>query len=224
MTSLALSRQRNNSIILDALVCGLLGTLLLVFTYTQTLPFSNIEMWGFVTGATAVWLAVRNSVWSWPIGIVNAGLYVYIFLDVQLYADMTLQMYYVLMGFLGLYFWLKEGKGGTALPITHIPIKIGAALLVGTAAVVYGMTLYLRSIGDAAPFLDAMTASFSFTAQFMLARRWIENWLVWIGVDILSIGLYFWKDLPLTGVLYAVFLSMCVIAYFKWKPQIVERG
>ena len=227
MTEMVVKRWNSVRVTLsrDVLISTALATLWMIGVYAGWYPFdqwSTTESWGFVTGAVSVYLAAKNNIWNWPVGIVNALFYVYLFYEARLFADMSLQMYYVIMSVVGLALWLWGGEKKSALRITHIPWKWAAGLAVATAGVVYGMTMYLRSIHDVAPFLDALTASFSFTAQFMLAKKWIENWYVWIGVDIVSIGLYYWKDLSLTAILYGIFLATCVLAAFTWRKYMKE--
>lgn len=196
------------------------GALFLAGAYSALLPFSVLESWGFVTGATCVWLASQNRISSWPVGIANAIFFIVLFADARLYADMGLQVYFVATGICGWWLWLRGGERRSRLPIRRTPLRAALALAGATAAATVVLMFYLRSIGGAAPFLDALTACSSLAAQWMLMRRWIENWFVWIAVDVVSIGLYIWKDLALTAVLYGVFLLICLSAVRSWRREL----
>lgn len=199
------------------------GALFMVGAYSGALPFDVTESWGFVTGAICVWLAAQNRISSWPVGIANAIFFIVLFWEARLYADMSLQIYFVATGISGWYLWLRGGERRTQLPIRRTPLRGALALVAATAAATVVLMFYLRSIGDAAPFLDALTACASLAAQWMLMRRWIENWFVWIAVDVVSIGLYIWKDLALTAVLYGVFLVICLFAVRSWRRELAEQ-
>lgn len=201
---------------LAILVAALISLSLLVAASQQWLPMSVTEVLGFISGAACVWLTVKENVWNWPIGIANSIFFIVLFLDARLFADMALQVVYVVLGFLGWYWWLRGGERRTELPISRASMRMLAAIAVLVAVSTWGLTLYLRSIHDAAPFLDALTTAFSLAAQFLLTRKHIENWLIWITADVLYIGLYAWKGLYLTSILYAIFLTMCVIGLREW--------
>lgn len=205
------------------LVVLALGTLFLIGAYTQTLPFGVTESWGFVTGSICVWLAAQNRISSWPVGIANAIFFIVLFWEARLYADMSLQVYFVATGISGWILWLRGGERRTRLPIRRTPLRGAVGLVLATAAATVVLMLYLRSIGDAAPFLDALTACASLAAQWMLMRRWLENWFVWIGVDVISIGLYIWKDLALTAALYGIFLVICLFAVRSWRTELAGQ-
>lgn len=201
------------------LMALLAGALFLTGAYTDALPFGVLESWGFVTGAACVWLASQNRISSWPIGIANAIFFIFLFADARLYADMGLQVYFVATGITGWWLWLRGGERRSTLPIGRTPLRAAVILIAATALATILLMFYLRSIGGAAPFLDALIACSSLAAQWMLMRRWFETWFVWIGVDIVSIGLYIWKDLALTAVLYAIFLVICLSAVRTWRRE-----
>ena len=175
------------------------------------------EVLGFITGAVSVWLTVKQNVWNWPIGIANSAFYVIVFFQARLYADSSLNVLYIVLGFLGWYWWLKGGEHRTALNVGRVSkrsvLVLAAVGLVGTA----GMAVFLASVHDSAPFLDALTTVLSLIAEYMLARKLLENWGVWITADVIYIGLYSYRSLYLTAILYALFLTMCIVGFVGWR-------
>jgi nicotinamide mononucleotide transporter len=179
---------------------------------------SALELAAAATGAISVWLSVRQNIWSWPTAIVNVVLYTVVFWDAKLYADMGLQVIYAVLSLYGWYQWLYGGAGRTELRVTRTMPRVGAILTVIAAA---GSTLLgtlLRHATDAAlPFMDSMLSSTSLVAQWMMTKKLVENWLVWIGVDVLYVGMFVFKGLYLTAGLYAVFLVLAVRGYLDWR-------
>ncbi len=194
-----------------------LSLVLVVGSLMHRLPLDITEVLGFVTGAWGVWLTVKRNIWNWPIGILNNGFFLILFLRAHLFADSSLQVVYLVLEVLGWYWWLRGGSGRTELPIartsTGAALALAAILVVATA----GMTVGLARVDDAAPFWDALTTVLSLIAQYMLTRKLLENWTVWIVADIVYVGLYAAKGLPLTAVLYALFLAMCVAGLLQWR-------
>ncbi|MBS1839355.1 MAG: nicotinamide mononucleotide transporter [Acidobacteria bacterium] len=178
---------------------------------------SLTETLGFLSGAACVWLIVKENIWNWPVGIANNIFFVILFWRARLFADMGLQFVYIVLGFLGWYRWLYGGKEKGELPISRIGATTVLYLAIFIAASVTGLTLYLRSVHDTAPFLDACTSILSICAQYLLTKKIIENWWLWIVTDALSIGLYLYKELELTALLYGIFLAMCITGLVQWK-------
>lgn len=195
---------------------------LIVGSLTGKLPLSPIEVFGFITGAVCVWLTVKQNIWSWPIGIANNIFFIVLFWNARLFADMGLQVIYIVLGMLGWYWWLKGGTGKTTLHVSRTPIRQWFVILPIAAISTFVMQKYLASVGDSAPFLDALTTVMSLVAQYLLSRKYLENWYIWMAADVIYIGLYFAKALPLTAVLYAIFFGMCVMGYRSWKQSIVQ--
>ena len=175
-----------------------------------------LEIAGFVTGALSVWLAVRQNPWNWPFGVANAVCFLILFWQARLYGDMALQVLFIAICLLGWYRWLFGGAGHSRLSVTHISSR-GAILyaVLGVAATAV-FTPYLRSVGDAAPFLDAMTTVLSVEAQYLMTRKVIEHWWIWMAADVLYIWLYASRQLYLTSLLYVVFFAMCVMGLRDW--------
>jgi HTH-type transcriptional repressor of NAD biosynthesis genes len=201
---------------LTDLAVVLASTGLVVAAAGGVLPATLLEAVGFATGAVSVWLVVRESIWTWPIGIANNLAFIVLFLEARLYADMALQFVYVGMSIGGWWYWLNGGRAGRRR-IGRVRTPEAAAVAVVTVAATYGLTIYLRSVDDSAPFLDALTTSLSLAAMYLMARKLLENWFVWIAADLVYIPLYAWKELPLTAVLYGVFLAMCVRGVVAWQ-------
>lgn len=187
------------------------------------LPLDVTEVLGFVSGALTVWLIVKQNIWNWPIGIINNIFFIVLFWQAHLFADMGLQVIYIALSIFGWYWWLHGGKNKTKLQVARLPFKEALVLVGIAAAATFVMAEYLARINDAAPFLDALTTVMSLVAQYMLTRKYIENWAVWISVDVIYIYLYATRDLVLTSVLYFIFLCMCIAGLRQWQASIAAR-
>ncbi len=179
--------------------------------------FSNVEVAGFITGAWSVWLVARNSMLTWPVGIINGALFVWLFADAKLFADATINMWYVVAGFYGWIFWLRGGANHTRARITHMKLWEGVLITALIAVSITFMAHHLLALHDPNPWIDALTALGSMAAFWLQSRKRIESWYIWIAVDVLYIPLYFIRHLPLTGVLYIIFMTMCFVGIANWR-------
>lgn len=188
------------------------------------LPLDLTEALGFVTGAACVWLTVRQHIWNFPLGIANNAFLAILFLDRALYADMTLQLVYILLGLHGWYSWLRGGRGHAALAVSRatpaLLLALAALVALGTA----GMIPVLQAVAGKAPFWDALTTALSLAAQYLLNRKRLENWYLWLAVDLIYIPLYLATGLPLTALLYALFLALCVAGWRAWRRDLARAG
>ncbi|MFC1859833.1 nicotinamide riboside transporter PnuC [Thermodesulfobacteriota bacterium] len=177
-----------------------------------------VELFGVIFGFICVVLTIRQNIWCWPIGIVNVSLFLVMFYKVRLYADMGLQGVYIGLSVYGWYQWLHGGPGQSELSVSRI--ERGSALvlfLIGvTGTVVMGWGLSTYTNADL-PYWDSSTTVMSLIAQWMLAKKILENWLVWISADILFIGIYYYKHLYLTCLLYFLFLVLATSGFFVWR-------
>jgi nicotinamide mononucleotide transporter len=184
---------------------------------------NQLELLAAVIGAISVYLSVRQNIWSWPTAIVNVLLYTVVFYDAKLYADMGLQVIYAVLSVYGWYEWLYGGENRTELHVTRTGPALGTVLtgiaLLGSA--VLGVLLQ-RTTDAALPFMDSFLSSTSLVAQWMMTRKKLENWLVWIGVDVLYVGMFIFKHLYLTAGLYGVFLVLAVRGYIDWRRSMPE--
>ena len=183
-----------------------------------------IEIVAAVFGVISVFLSVRQNIWSWPTAIVNVGLYVFVFYESKLYADTGLQVIYVVLNAYGWYHWLYGGKNRTELPVSRTSPRLGAFLVgLGLAGTALIGTLLAQKTDAALPYMDAMTTSTSLVAQWMMTRKLLENWIVWVSVDVIYIGMYIYKSLYVTAALYLVFLILSAMGYFQWRASLRER-
>ena len=186
------------------------------FTWTPLELAAN-----FMT-AVCIFLAGRNNVHTWWTGIVASVLYGIMFFNSQLYADATLQVFFVVTGVMGWMAWNKaepwSNTEAIELPITKVnpmqlSIYLGVALVVGS---IYAMILH-KFTNAYAPWIDSTVLVLSVVAQVLLMRRQIENWIVWIVVNSLSVPLFWSRDLQLTAIMYGFFWVNAVVSYIHWR-------
>ena len=180
-----------------------------------------LEIVAALSGLLAVWLTVRQNIWCWPVGLVMVILYGIIFFDALLYSDAGLQGIYFFLQFYGWWAWLNgRGRDGAELPVTRLDLgersRWIAVALAGTVGLGWVMSTYTEA--DLA-YWDASTTVLSLVATYLMARKKLECWFVWIAVDILAIGIYSVKELYLTAGLYAVFLVLAIMGFFAWKKS-----
>jgi len=183
-----------------------------------------LESVAVLFGIVSVWLSTREHLLSWPTAIVNVSLYFLVFREARLYADMGLQVVYLILSLYGWYEWRFGGAERTELPVTRATRRhawtLGALGLVG--AIGLG-TLLARTTDAALPYLDSALAVTSLCAQWMMTRKLVENWLVWVVADVVYVGMFAAKGLWLTAGLYAVFLGLAVSGYRTWLASWQRR-
>ena len=184
------------------------------------MQISWTEALGSLSGALCVWLIVKENVWNWPLGLVNKVFYFVIFYRSRLYADMLLQIFFFAIGVYGWWHWKFGDRSQATLPIsmTKRAEWIGLAALVPMLTIVGGRALI--TLNDAAPWMDAFTTVLSLAAQTLMAFKRIEHWWFWILANLLYIPLYLSRQLPLTAVLYAGFLLLCISGLRQWTKSL----
>lgn len=177
-----------------------------------------LEIIAVILGLICVWLTVRQHIGCWPAGLAMVSLYIVVFFRAKLYSDMLLQVVYVFLQIYGWWAWLHGGAERGRLDVSRLPWRhIPPWLLVcavGTAALGGAMSFYTDA---SLPYLDAFATVASLIAQWLLGRKVLESWLVWIMVDVVSIGMYLMKSLHLTAGLYAVFLFLATWGWCEWR-------
>ncbi|MFG3043685.1 nicotinamide riboside transporter PnuC [Streptomyces sp. NPDC048241] len=178
------------------------------------------ELLGFVTGAVCVGLCVRASVWNFPVGIANNLFFLVLFWSARLYADASLQVVYLGLAAYGWGIWLRGGERRSRRRMGHASRSTLYVLLALLVPVTWGLTELLTRAHDSAPFWDALTTALSLAAQWLLNAKQIENWYFWIAADLVYIPLYFSKGLDLTGIVYVLFLAMCLVGWRSWRREL----
>ena len=198
----------------------------MTFDQLTTLAVSNRwEVLAVIFGIVSVYLSTREHIWSWPTALVNVALYFVVFYEAKLYADMGLQVVYFGLSLYGWYEWLYGGANRTELHVSRTTKSLGVRLLIiGVVCAGILGTLLARFTDAALPFVDSATTSTSLVAQWMMTKKLLENWLVWIGVDVLYVGMFIFKGLFLTAGLYAVFLALAVKGYLDWRRSMAAQS
>jgi nicotinamide mononucleotide transporter len=205
-----------------SLVGLLAGVGLIGFTSSTVL-----EAVASITGLISVWLTAREHIWAWPTGLVSVVCFFYIFYDVKLYADMTLQLFFFVLSVYGWIVWLSGRGGAKVRPTARIAGRtaLGLGFLLVVATVGWGYALH-QYTDASVPYLDAFIAVTSIMAQYLLSRKILECWYGWIAVDVLSIGMYAYKGLDAVAILYVIFLCIAVSGLLGWRKQYItlHRG
>ena len=199
---------------------------------------SHLEFWATVTGGYAVWLSAKENVWSWIIGLVNVVLASIMFYQIQLYPDMFLQGFFFVTNIIGFWMWkfpkALEANQKNELKITKLPILTSGILILGGLVFTFLLGTFSKnlhqifptifSLPSAFPYIDSFTTIMSIVATFMLMKKKVEAWWMWLAIDIISTYMYFAKEVKLYAVLYFIF---CIIAAFgalnwtrKWKNEL----
>ncbi|QEY62460.1 nicotinamide mononucleotide transporter [Metapseudomonas lalkuanensis] len=182
---------------------------------------SPLELVAASLGVLAVWLTVRQNAWCWPIGLVMVLMYSWIFLEVKLYSDMLLQLVFAGLQLYGWRQWTRGGARHDGRQISRLGVQpLGLGLLagaLGSLGLGYAMATWTDA---AAPWWDAALTAFSLVAQFWMAHKRLECWLLWIVVDVLFVALFLSKGLYLTAALYGLFTLLAVQGWRSWRREL----
>lgn len=185
-----------------------------------------IELLGAILGIAYIFFSIRQSILTWPVGLLTSILYVWVFFVSKLYADMGLQMYYVVVSIYGWYEWLRGNKSNHSEPlkVSRLSVKLGVALSIVSLFLFVLIWYILKNYTDSpVPMADGFATALSIVATWMLARKILEHWLVWIFVDAFSVGLFWYKDLLPTVILFVVYTVMAYIGYREWRQELNVR-
>jgi nicotinamide mononucleotide transporter len=186
---------------------------------SQMTPLETVAVF---FGLVSVYLSTREQIWSWPTAIINVGLYAVLFFRERLYADMGLQVIYLLLSFYGWYEWLYGGEHRTVLRVSRLDGRLALVLLAIGVAGSFGLGTFLRRSTNASlPFLDSTLSVFSLLAQWMMTRKILENWALWIALDVVYVWMFIaLKHLNITAFQYAVFLALAVLGWRDWRRSL----
>ena len=186
---------------------------------------STTEIIAAVLGVANIALLVRRSIWNYPFGIASVAFYIVVFRDSLLYSDALLQVFFFVVQIYGWWNWYHARDWEGLAKVEVLTGRARAAWLgvIVAATIVEGWYL-ARYTSDVAPWMDANTTAVSVVAQYLLSVRKLENWVLWVATDIVQIGLYAWKGLYPTTVLYTIYLVLSVVGFVEWRRQLHSPG
>jgi len=195
-------------------------------------PVSYMEFVGTIFGIAGVWLAAKSNILTWPIGLVNIILFFLIFYQVQLYSDMFLQIYFFLISLYGWFFWDKELHAKEPIKILSNTWKIYLSVLCAILTFTLGYAISQLHVWfpttfpkqAAYPYWDTFVAIGSIIANTLLARRILENWIIWIVVDLICIYLYFTKDIVFVALEFIIFLGLAIYGAYHWREKYLKQA
>ncbi len=210
---------------LDALLQAARPLLAAAFTLWGS-PVTWLEIVAFVLAVAMVLANLRVKVIGWPLAIASSLLYALLFADSKLYGEASLQLFFVIIACWGWWQWLRGTMvDGQALRVRTLSTRQRLAAAAATLAAwpLLGLLLDLATDSDV-PFFDALPTVASVAGQILLGRKFVENWPVWVGVNVVSVGLFAFKGLWLTVLLYAVFTVLAVLGWRAWQRLALQHG
>lgn len=183
-----------------------------------------IEIIGAVLSLFYLYFSIRKSIWLWPLGLLASSFYIAVYFYSKLYAEMGLQVYYIIVSIYGWYFWMfgnKTNSNQAELPISRLNLKATLIYLGAFIFLYLGLYLILSHFTDSnIPGWDSLATALSLVATWMLARKVLENWIIWIIADAMCIAISIYKDLYFTAALFVVYTIMAFAGYLSWKKSI----
>jgi nicotinamide mononucleotide transporter len=187
-----------------------------------------VEVLGVITSLVYLYFSVKQIIWLWPFGILSSALFILIFFNSKFYADMGLQVYYLGVSIYGWRYWSRgsvDRNEMSTLPVSRINRQLVLILSFIGIVIMLGIVYILKNFTDSdVPWGDGFTTAGSIVATWMLARKVLEHWLVWIFVDSVAAGLYFHKGLYPSFLLYTIYTVIAIAGYFQWKKSILENS
>ncbi len=180
-----------------------------------------MDILGTMLGLLYLYLEIKENVWMWITGCIMPMIYIVVLYDRGIYADCAMEVYYFLAGIYGFAYWLRgKNRKGTSVTITHTPRKTALCLAVTAIALwaVLGVTLD-KLTDSTVPYTDGLSTALSVVALWMLSRKYIEQWWMWLVVDLISTGLYIYKGIYGRALLYGIYSVMAVYGFMAWKRK-----
>lgn len=185
------------------------------------------ELSAAALGFIAIFLQIKQNAWYWGVSIVMVSMYIFVYIEAKLYADMSLQVYYLIVGFYGWWAWLfgkKVKESRKSIPVSVTSNKQWIYISLFSVGSFFGIAyILIHYTNSDLPWWDAFTTALSFAATWMLARKKLENWIIWIVVDITSSVIYFYKGLYPTMGLFIFLSGMAIIGYQAWKKDMTNE-
>jgi len=197
------------------------------FLFSQYQDYPNylilLELIAVTFGIVSVWFAKNNNILVYPTGLVSTLIFVYILLEFQLYGDLIINFYYSIMSVLGWYLWSRIKNGADEFPISVMNKKdfiISVMIFIVTLLFVVFVYLFFDKFTDWTAYVDAFTTGLFFVGMWLMAKRKVENWILWIIADIISVPLYFHKGLTFSSLQFSIFTILAILGYLEWKKRL----
>lgn len=188
-----------------------------------------VEILGVIIGFIYLWLEYKASIYLWLTSIIMPAIYLFVYFDAGLYADVAINIYYLIIGVYGWMSWRygisrKNGTEKYDLKISHTSRRQWSRLLIAYIVIHFAISFTLINFTDTdVPWFNGLTSALSIIGMWMLAKKLIEQWFVWFVVDILSAVLYFYKGLEPTALLYSVYAIVAILGYKKWNKLLQKQ-
>lgn len=191
-----------------------------IITYASHIDV--LELSGLIFGLLAVYLLIKENIWTWPAGIAYVLVSFVIFWQQKLYADFALHIFFLILNIYGWWYWLQGGKENDTkkeeVPVTHTKKRMLVFLSLLSVTGIYVLGFLLTQYTDASlPYWDSATTILSLAGMWLTARKKLENWHFWFAVDILATGVYFYKGIYFYALLYLIYIGLAVAGYLAWK-------
>ncbi|TAF11998.1 MAG: nicotinamide riboside transporter PnuC [Flavobacteriia bacterium] len=200
------------------------------FLFSQYKDYSNVfiflELTAVVFGIISVLFARKNNILVYPTGLVSTLIYVYILLEWKLFGDFIINIYYSIMSILGWYLWTRKKNGATEFPISVMNRKdylISSVIFTGTLLFVALVYYFFDKFTHWTAYVDTLTTALFFVGMWLMAKRKIENWLLWIVADIISVPLYFYKGLTFSSIQFLLFTIIAILGYIEWRKFLQKQ-
>lgn len=182
-----------------------------------------LDLIGTLIGLVYVYQEYKANVWLWITGVIMPVIYMFVYWDAGLYADFGMQVYYALAAIYGLAVWKwgkKRNQTTQEMPITHVKRSLLLPSLFLFLTAWGALYLILSTLTNSTvPVLDSFGNALSFIGLWWLARKYLEQWWIWVVVDVELSALYVYKGIPFTAVLYALYVFIAIAGFFKWRKM-----
>ena len=200
------------------------------FFFSQYKDYSNfliiLELTAVLFGIISVLFARKNNILVYPTGLISAVIYVYILLEWKLFGDLIINIYYSFMSVLGWYLWSRKKNGTTEFPISVMNRKdyiFSSLIFSGTLFFIALVYHFFDKFTNWTAYLDTLTSALFFVGMWLMAKRKIENWILWIFADIISVPLYFYKGLTFSSLQFLLFTIIAILGYIEWKKILQKK-
>ena len=198
--------------------------------FSQYKEYSNflifLELTAVIFGIISVLFARKNNILVYPTGLVSTIIYVYILFEFKLLGDFIINIYYSLMSILGWYLWDRKKNGSDEFPIAVMNRKdylISIVIFTITLLFIALVYHFFDKFTDWTAYVDTLTTALFFVGMWLMAKRKIENWLLWIIADIISVPLYYYKGLTFSSFQFILFTIIAILGYLEWKKRLQPK-